>query len=267
MSLQEYFNYNINVSTSANLILTNCTIPNIVHTNISTSTMISTGPSNFLFNSNTLGNIFTTGGNIGVNTTSPGYGLDVNGSVNINKTNTVNNKLLILYDISASDNLTTATSFFGFGINTNTLRYQVNSTGDNHRFYCGATNYFVITSSGGANVSDKRYKSEIINIENALDKIKQLQGITFKMENIEKRQMGFIAQDVRNVIPEVVHVSDTETEKDLHYLSYDKLVPLLTEGIKEQQKTIDNLQLKNDNLELKIEILYKFINKQFPDFD
>jgi hypothetical protein len=70
--------------TTGALYSTNITSSNIVGTNISSGTL---NLSNILkagFNSNTLGNLYTTGGNIGINTTSPVYTLDVNGTLAIN---------------------------------------------------------------------------------------------------------------------------------------------------------------------------------------
>jgi hypothetical protein len=68
---------------------------------------------------------------VGIGTTNPGSALSF-GAV-------INNKILTLYDGNAADPVSTATFFYGFGINGGTLRYQVPSTGDIHRFYCGAT--------------------------------------------------------------------------------------------------------------------------------
>jgi len=82
-------------------------------------------------------------------------------------------------------------------------------------WYCGATAYYQVSSAGGANISDRRFKTEIAPISNALSTILQLQGITFKMQDIEKRQMGFVAQDVMPLVPEVVQYSEND---DTHFI-------------------------------------------------
>jgi hypothetical protein len=163
-------------------------------------------------------------GNVGIGRSDPGSRLSLYPAGGIA------NKILTLYDGNPADPVASATNFYGFGINSGTLRYQVDSAGNSHLFYSGATAYFRINSSGGVNVSDRRYKSEIVPISNALATIQQLQGITFKMQDLEKRQMGFIAQDVAKVIPEVVTM-DENTK--IYYMSYDKLTAVLCEGIKE----------------------------------
>ena len=50
----------------------------------------------------------------------------------------VNNKLFVLYDTASSEDPLNATSFFGFGVNSGLLRYQVPTTAHLHRFFCGS---------------------------------------------------------------------------------------------------------------------------------
>jgi hypothetical protein len=70
-----------------------------------------------------------------------------NGVVNIG-VNQVFNKQLVLYDSGSSDTPSTATAFYGFGVNSSTLRYQVDSTGSAHKFYGGSANFATISNSG-----------------------------------------------------------------------------------------------------------------------
>jgi hypothetical protein len=87
--------------------------------------------------------------------------------------------------------------------------------------------------------SDERYKKNIESLDSPLDKIMQLKGVSYEWKseyNTGKgKQIGFIAQEVESVIPELVY-TDSNGYKSL---SYDKLVPVLVEAIKEQQKAID----------------------------
>ena len=154
-----------------------------------------------------------------------------NGVVNVGN-NIIGTKQLVLYDNAAADTPSTATSFFGFGVNTGTLRYQASATTSTHKFYCGSTLAYTITNTGGANGSDARFKSDVQNITGALDKIGQMQGKTFLMCDNPVRQTGFIAQELLPHAPECVFV-DTSDENNYHYVQYDKLTALLCEGIKE----------------------------------
>jgi hypothetical protein len=61
---------------------------------------------------------------------------------------TVANKIITLYDGNPATGPGSATGFFGFGINSGFLRYQVSSTGDGHIFYGASSEYARITSTG-----------------------------------------------------------------------------------------------------------------------
>jgi hypothetical protein len=99
------------------------------------------------------------------------------------------------------------------------------------------------------NDSDRRLKKEISPFDSALAKIKQLQGVYFLWDrdkypekNLpEGRQIGFVAQDVERVVPELVH-TDADGYKSI---TYDKVAAMLVEAIKEQQKMIDTLRIEN----------------------
>lgn len=102
-------------------------------------------------------------------------------------------------------------------------------------------------------VSDKRYKDDIKNLEAALGDVVQLQGVTYKWKKDEYpdknfttgKQIGLIAQDVENIIPELVE-TNSEGYKSI---DYSKISVLLIEAIKEQQKQIENLTWKIETLE------------------
>ena len=97
--------------------------------------------------------------------------------------------------------------------------------------------------------SDKRLKENIVNIENPLQKIKQLRGVYFDWKNITKKlgfapptmknEIGMIAQEVEQIIPQAIEPAPFNEEYKT--IKYDRLIPLLVECINEQQKQIDNL--------------------------
>lgn len=111
--------------------------------------------------------------------------------------------------------------------------------------------------------SDSRFKENVAPITDALDKVRQLQGVSFDWRRDEfperrfsdARQIGFIAQDVQPVVPEVV------VQGSDGYLSidYGRLTPLLVESVKEQQHSLeslktDNAALRADNAALRAEL-------------
>lgn len=88
--------------------------------------------------------------------------------------------------------------------------------------------------------SDRSIKSNIEVIQNALNKIDAISGVTFNRtdKEDEPREAGVIAQEVQAVLPEVVRVQGS----GLLGVDYGKLVSLLIQGIKEQQVQIDALK-------------------------
>ncbi|OFX58243.1 MAG: hypothetical protein A2W97_12820 [Bacteroidetes bacterium GWE2_40_63] len=94
--------------------------------------------------------------------------------------------------------------------------------------------------------SDNRWKKDVVTIDNALNKIIQLRGVYFNWKTDEfpkegfskEKQIGFIAQEVESVIPELVSTND----EGFKGMDYAKLTSVLVEAIKEQQKQIEELK-------------------------
>ena len=90
--------------------------------------------------------------------------------------------------------------------------------------------------------SDKRLKDNITPISNPIKKILQIGGYTFnwneKQDTYKGQDVGVIAQEVEKVLPEVVE----NRENGYKAVKYEKMVPLLIEAIKDQQKQIDELK-------------------------
>lgn len=101
-------------------------------------------------------------------------------------------------------------------------------------------------------VSDARLKNDVETIENATEKVKQLRGVSYTWNDGSRegqREIGVIAQEVEEVIPEVVHektlpfVGNDETYKTV---DYEKLVALLIESNKELASRVETLEAKLD---------------------
>jgi len=99
--------------------------------------------------------------------------------------------------------------------------------------------------------SDIKLKENIEVIPDALDKVKQLKGVTFNYKKDGKRSTGLIAQDLEKVLPEVVYESsDIDNDEEKHLaVRYGNTVGLLVEAIKEQQEQIETLTAKVKELE------------------
>jgi hypothetical protein len=150
----------------------------------------------------------------------------------------------------------TATSFVGNGsqltgidataIQTGTTKVQTNAARVD-TIISGST--IVSVNSGGMSVtgittstdfnssSDINLKTNIQTIENPIDKLLEINGVTFNWIENERASVGVIAQDVEKVLPQLVN--DMGAHKTVNY---NGLIGLLVECIKHQQKQIDELK-------------------------
>ena len=117
--------------------------------------------------------------------------------------------------------------------------------------WSASSNAFQMDGSGNLTMlnnvtaySDARLKTDIVKIENALDKVQQLNGYTYTRTDTGSRQCGVIAQEVMKVLPEVVMGS----EETNYSVAYGNMVGLLIEAMKEQQAQIDELKLTIEQL-------------------
>ena len=85
-----------------------------------------------------------------------------------------------------------------------------------------------------ATFSDERLKSDIETIDNALDKVMNMRGVSYTKQ--AEKGIGVIAQEIEKVLPEVV------TDGEYKSVAYGNIVGVLIEAIKEQQKQIDELK-------------------------
>lgn len=96
-----------------------------------------------------------------------------------------------------------------------------------------------LTASGNISAySDKRLKSDIVTVSDALGMVAKMRGVRFTMNG--QRNVGVIAQEMRKVLPEVVHQAD-DKKKTLS-VSYGNIIGVLIEAIKELKTEIDVLK-------------------------
>jgi len=115
-----------------------------------------------------------------------------------------------------------------------------------------------------AYASDRRLKENVKVIDNAIDKVKQLTGMTYNWNSVgaqygwspsSEREAGVFAQDVQAVLPEAVKLAPFDSElgksksgENFLTVKYEKIVPLLIEAIKEQQIQIEELKGQLDGI-------------------
>jgi hypothetical protein len=195
-----------------------------------TSNFLNIGGLIFGTNVSTSSGVISTG-NVGIGTTVPQNKLDVNGGMAVGSYAGVN--------IAPSNGLIISGNV-GIGT-TNPGAYQL---------YVNGTAY---STGGWQQPSDTRLKNILGNIQNPLEKLMNLNGVIFTWKKDEFPNKGFpegvhfglTAQEVEKVLPEIIR-EDNEGYKTI---SYDELVPVLIEAIKEQQEKIKNLEERIKNLE------------------
>lgn len=95
----------------------------------------------------------------------------------------------------------------------------------------------IITATDFNSSSDINLKRNIQTIENPIDKLFEINGVTFNWIENEKASVGVIAQDVERVLPQLVNNMGSHK-----VVNYNGLIGLLVECIKHQQKQIDELK-------------------------
>ena len=127
---------------------------------------------------------------------------------------------------------------------------NVNGYGQDNNFFFRAGGDFICQRNGSFdNVeirSDRRAKSDIKVIENALEKVETLSGNTYELHNTSggtTRSAGLIAQEVQEVLPEAV-TQDNEEDGGMLRLNYNAVIALLVESVKELKAEIEELKSK-----------------------
>jgi len=163
------------------------------------------------------------------------------------------------------------TTTWSIGVDSNVdteLRFcNSNGMGTNTEMKISTTGTLSVTGDVIAYASDKRLKENILIIEDPIEKIKRLRGVHFdwnelaKEEGFEpdrqKNEIGVIAQELEAVIPQAVYDAPFDHQykgtdrENYKTVKYEKIIPLLIEGIKEQQKQIESLEVRIKKLENK----------------
>jgi len=99
----------------------------------------------------------------------------------------------------------------------------------------------ILASGNVTAYSDRRLKSDIVKLKDALNKIDKLNGYTYVMN--DKPSTGLIAQEVLEVLPEVVHGSEETT----YSLAYGNMTGIIIEAIKELREKVLELENKIQN--------------------
>jgi len=202
--------------------------------------------------------------NVGIGTDAPGYKLDVSGDYRFKDTasggallgyyhNDSNNGLLLLvYGSTYSGG-----SVLSVGANGTAYHHShtvgINAgSGSDIKFGAGGTEKFRMESDGDFHASndvvaysttpsDKKLKTNVKDINYGLDTIMKLNPKQYDWKKDNRHDIGFIAQEVEEVIPEIVKDKEWFDDK-IKTLDYEKLTAVLIKAVQEQQKQIEELK-------------------------
>ena len=243
-------------------------------------TFQTTQPSGTLFQTNDNGityinhNMSILDGNVGIGTTNPRHKIDIyNGNLGIRSINESTDSIIYLgCPYSSSSAYKGAIIFDANGtwstgtlhicnrdvLNDNTTNASIAdariSILRNGNVGIGTTNpTYKLDVSGNIRctslyqTSDKRLKNNIQNLNSVLDLINGVNPVSFNIETDNKTKYGFIAQELENIIPDIVN---TPNDHDDYYcVDYVSMIPLLTKSTQELHKIIIEQENKISKLE------------------
>lgn len=190
-----------------------------------------------------ISNVTSTWSNTSITYTGIGYNATDNGSssasmlMHLKSNNTSRFAVDKRGNISVSGN-TNITTSLGVGTAASGTTGEIRATNEVTAYY----------------TSDIKFKTNIVPIQDATYKIKQIQGVMFDWKDdyidkrggedgyfVRKHDTGVIAQEIEAILPEIVAVREDGSKA----VKYDKLIPLLIEALKDALNRIEILENKS----------------------
>jgi hypothetical protein len=160
---------------------------------------------------------------VGIGTINPQYKLDVLGDINFTGTFRQNGNSFVAsrWTSGTGDNIYRLSGNVGIGTTNPSTKLDVNGT---------------ITCADINSTSDIKLKDNIETFSNALEIVEGIRGVRFEWKKDQKPSIGVIAQELEEVLPELVSQNDPKT------VNYNGLIGVMIEAIKEQQTQINTLK-------------------------
>lgn len=147
---------------------------------------------------------------------------------------------------------------------TNFWRIDMDSADDDLNLY--ATNTYKGSFDSGSgdyiSASDRRLKKDFEGIEGSLSKIQMLKAYKYRyvdQEDSDQKSIGFIAQDVLDVFPELVHYSH---DAGFYSLNYTGFTVVAIQAIQEQQVVLEQLQKENEEIRNELEEIKNLLRQK-----
>ena len=166
-------------------------------------------------------------GNVGIGKVLPAYNLDVLGDINFTGSLRQNGTTFggsggVGWAASGSNIYSNS----NIGIGTSTPSYPLHVQGS------------IYATADVFAYSDARYKTDLLQITNAVSKLKTLAGYTYNIADDDKRHTGLLAQDVEQVLPEAI----TYTKEGRLGLAYGNMAGLFVEAFKEIDSRLSQIE-------------------------
>lgn len=129
-----------------------------------------------------------------------------------------------------------------------TNRWNLLAATNGHLYfgYNAADRAYILNNTGGYNtVSDSRLKKNITNCTYGLKDVEKLRPVEYNMKDesdTSKKHLGFIAQEVKEVIDNVVTNASTSSNEEMYFIDKSELVPVLVKAIQELKTELDSVK-------------------------
>ena len=196
----------------------------------------------------------TSGGDVGIGTTSPANKLDVVGISRFTHSSSTSYRGAIE---TVVDNAYPTWDIGWLHARTGSSTYgNVARFNDQSGFQIGAITYNGSAGVSYATTSDYRLKENIEEISDSISRVKKLKPCRFNFTTEKSRVVdGFIAHEVQKVVPEAVHGEKDALQKDgsidAQTLEVSRLIPVLTKALQEAIAKIEQLETRIQTLENK----------------
>lgn len=137
--------------------------------------------------------------------------------------------------INATDDVTTAADHFPVFVAANGS-IQLAEVSTTKLYFRPSTGQLSATDFN--TLSDIAYKENIEPISNALNKVLDMRGVSYRMKDSKKQSLGVIAQEIEHILPEIVSKNDNGSKT----VSYNHIIAVLIEAVKELKEEVDRLK-------------------------
>ncbi len=195
-------------------------------------------------------------GNVGVGTSTPSQPLEVNGNIKTSGYYYFNGT-------SASNGVYQQYIGHVSGTYVFITDHFIPNIGNQQDLGTSSFRWRTLYTNNTVNVSDFRLKKNIAPLRYGLNEVLNMRPVSYIMkdDNEEEVKLGLIAQEVRNLVPEVVSEEKNSKEKYLG-MNYTELIPVLIKATQEQQTIIETQQSEINNLKKELDQVKNYLGME-----